>query len=329
MENIDLALLKTAAEWVAEDGEVILATVAKTWGSSPRPAGSMMIWRRSGQFEGSLSGGCIEEELLNKYANFAGPKPAMVGFGVTKEQAVARGLPCGGEVTVVVEVLSASGALEEILERLANRERIQRIVDLESGGATIEAANTQAGTGVDGAQFRAVFEPKWRLLVIGAGQLSAYVTRFADTLGYDVCVCDPRENYRHSWLAAEIELSSEMPDDFVKAQRCDAQTGVVALTHDPKLDDLAIMEALNSVAFYVGALGSSRTNGARRERLAEHFDITAEQLAFMSGPIGIDLNTRTASEIALSIMTEITARRNGVIIESTRTKAKIDDRKTA
>ncbi|MFP6782539.1 MAG: XdhC family protein, partial [Gammaproteobacteria bacterium] len=205
-------------------------------------------------------------------------------------------------------------------------ERVERVLNMRNGESRLDTPDDLARTGIFDDEFRAIFEPKWRLLVIGAGQLSAFVTRFADTLGYEVVVCDPRENYRQSWLADDITLHSDMPDDFISAQQCDAQTGVVALTHDPKLDDLAIMDALDSSAFYVGALGSSRTNGARRERLREHFDISEERLAFMSGPIGLDLNTRTASEIALAIMTEITARRNGVELSSKRLKIREDDR---
>lgn len=319
MENVDLAVLKTAVDWIRSDGEVVLATVAKTWGSSPRPAGSMMVWRRDGQFEGSLSGGCIEQELLEQFALEPPHAPASITFGVTKEQAVARGLPCGGEVTVVVESWRAGDEGEEILERLARRERVERVVDLNAPDrSSLNSPAAGARTTLDEAQFRIVFEPKWRLLVIGAGQLSAYVARFAIPLGYDVRVCDPRENYRDSWMGDGPEVDSTMPDDFVLAAGCDAHTAVVALTHDPKLDDLAIMEALDSLAFYVGALGSSRTNRARRERLAEHFDISAERLAFMSGPIGLDLNTRTAAEIALGVMVEITARRNGVTLTSER-----------
>ncbi len=319
MENVDLAVLETAVDWIRADGEIVLATVAKTWGSSPRPAGSMMVWRRDGQFEGSLSGGCIEQQLLEQFAAAPPDAPARITYGITKEQAVARGLPCGGEVTVVVERWRAADEGEAILERLARRERVERVVDLSgSDRSSITTPAPGARTTLDDDEFRIVFEPKWRLLVIGAGQLSAYVTRFAAPLGYDVRVCDPRENYRDSWMADGPDVDGTMPDDFVLAAACDAQTAVVALTHDPKLDDLAIMEALNSPAFYVGALGSSRTNRARRERLAEHFDIPAERLAFMSGPIGVDLNTRTAAEIALAIMVEITARRNGVTLTSER-----------
>ena len=321
MENVDLAVLETAREWIREDGEVVLVTVAKTWGSSPRPAGSMMIWRGDGQFEGSLSGGCIEQELLEKFSETTPNAPTSITYGVTNEEAVSRGLPCGGEVTVVVESLRSVEQGTEILNRLARRERVQRVLELDSGKSWIETPPGHARTDLSGNRFQVVYEPKWRLLVIGAGQLSSFVSRFADTLGYEVLVCDPRDSYRHSWQGADsTSLFSEMPDDFVVEQQCDTQTAVVALTHDPKLDDLAIMEALNSPAFYVGALGSSRTNGARRERLREHFDVGDAQLKFMSGPIGLDLNTRTASEIALSIMTEITARRNGVILSSERSK---------
>ena len=323
MENIDLALLNRGIDWLNNGEVVIAATVAKTWGSSPRPAGSMMIWRRDGQFEGSLSGGCIEEELLARFADNPPDKPQRISYGITKEQAVSRGLPCGGEVTVVVETVTSSADYEAIIARLDKRERVARTLDMHTGDSRISTPAHAIFTDLGDAEFRAVFEPKWRLLVVGAGQLSAYVTQFADLLGYEVLVCDPRENYRHSWLAGDIAVSGEMPDDFVQGRECDAQTGVVALTHDPKLDDLAIMEALNSPAFYVGALGSSRTNKARRERLREHFDVPQEQLDFMCGPIGIDLNTRTASEIGLAIMTEITARRNGVMVTCERPDGRV------
>jgi xanthine dehydrogenase accessory factor len=326
VENVDLEVLKTAIDWLRDDQEVVLATVAKTWGSSPRPAGSMMIWRPDGQFAGSLSGGCIEEELLAKFAVNRPLNPDSYTYGITKEQAVSRGLPCGGEVTIVVETLRSAEQGMDILARLARRERVQRVLDMDTGRSRIETPDKLARTGIEGNEFQAVFEPKWRLLVIGAGQLGGLVTRFADQLGYEVLVCDPRENYRESWLGDGIGLHGEMPDDFITAQQCDAQTAVVALTHDPKLDDLAIMEALASASFYVGALGSSRTNAARRQRLGEHFDITKAQLDFMSGPIGLDLNTRTASEIALGIMTEITARRNGVKLSSERLTVRADDR---
>ena len=318
MENVDLAVLETAVKWVNDDRPVVLVTVAKTWGSSPRPAGSMMIWREDGQFEGSLSGGCIEQELLEKFAEVTPDAATSITYGVTNEAAVSRGLPCGGEVTVVVEALRSADQPREILTRLSRRERVLRVLEMNTGKSWLEAPAAQARTDISDDRFEAVFEPKWRLLVIGAGQLSAFVSEFASTIGYEVFVCDPRENYRNSWLGEDVSLFAEMPDDFVIAQQCDPQTAVVALTHDPKLDDLAIMEALSSPAFYVGALGSSRTNAARRERLRDHFDMSEAQLSFMSGPIGVALNTRTASEIALSIMTEVTARRNGVTLSSER-----------
>ena len=318
VENVDLAVLDTATQWIEGRHKVVLVTVAKTWGSSPRPAGSMMIWREDGQFEGSLSGGCIEQELLEKFAKVTPAAASSITYGVTNEAAVSRGLPCGGEVTVVIEALNSGEQASEILSRLARRERVLRVLEMDTGRSWLESPIALARTDLTDGRFRAVFEPKWRLLVVGAGQLSVFVARFADTLGYEVLVCDPRDNYRKSWLGGNVTLSAEMPDDFVIAQQCDAQTAVVALTHDPKLDDLAIMEALGSTAFYVGALGSSRTNAARRERLREHFEMSEAQLNFMSGPIGLDLNTRTASEIALSIMTEVTARRNGVTLSSER-----------
>ena len=168
----------------------------------------------------------------------------------------------------------------------------------------------------DGQTLTTVFGPRWRLLLIGAGQLSQAVARIAAMLDFEVLVCDPREEYAPEQGAAgdrhDFQRIAGMPDDVVREIEPDLHTAIVALTHDPKLDDMALLEALVSDAFYVGALGSRRNQQARKKRLAEHFDLSAEQLAQLHGPVGLALGAKTPGEIAVCIMAEIIQVRNGV-----------------
>jgi xanthine dehydrogenase accessory factor len=150
------------------------------------------------------------------------------------------------------------------------------------------------------------------LLIIGAVQISSYLATMAQALGYEVTVCDPREEYRDGWKVDGAHLSTAMPDDAVTTLRPDSGTAIVALTHDPKLDDMALLEALRSPAFYVGALGSQRSNAKRRDRLAQHFGITPDELARLHGPVGLFIGSRTPPEIAVSILAEMTAAKHGV-----------------
>lgn len=311
-------MLEKIREWRAKDLNVVLVTVAHTWGSSPRPIGSMLAWCENEEFVGSVSGGCIEDDLLAGFARDLPQQVEVRDYGVSAAQAASRGLPCGGRLSVVIEPLKQADDSDQLLQAIAQRRRLQRALDLTSGTVAITPADAETRTHLSDQQLVVVFESSWRLLIIGAGELSQYVYQFAAALGFALEVCDPRENYRESWPYRDIEVDSQMPDDFVLAANCDEQTAIVALTHDPKIDDMAIMEALDTPAFYVGSLGSRRTNDGRRARLAEHFQVAESKLAFLSGPIGIDLNTRSAAEIALSVVTEIVARRNKVKISTER-----------
>jgi xanthine dehydrogenase accessory factor len=318
LNKIDITVLEQVRSWRSKKLEVILVTVAHTWGSSPRPVGSMLAWCANGQFVGSVSGGCIEEDLIDEFSRELPTRVTVKSYGVSTEKAASRGLPCGGRLEVVVEPLTQEDDSALFLDAVATRQRLKRSLNVKTGVVAIDKAAPDERTRMAGDVFHVIFEADWRLLIIGAGELSQFVNQFALALGFTTSVCDPRENYHESWPQAETAVSKEMPDDFISVADCDPQTAVVALTHDPKIDDLAILEALNTSAFYVGALGSKRTNLARRTRLAEHFDVSEEKLAFMRGPIGIDLNTRSAAEIALSVVTEIIARRNGVALISQR-----------
>jgi xanthine dehydrogenase accessory factor len=313
MDSIDLEVLKTAAAWLAAGHRCELVTVIKTWGSSPRPPGAMLAIREGGEVVGSVSGGCIEDDLIAGVARDGVSQaiPSIVDYGISADQARQFGLPCGGTIQLAIEPLSAGSRIPELLERLASREIVERAVDLKSGAVTLQTASADSVLRVDGDKLFTVHGPRWRLFIIGAGQLSRFLAQVASAMDYRVTVCDPREEYRMGWELPGVELVHAMPDDLVIEARLDARSAVVALTHDPKLDDLALMEALKSDAFYVGAIGSRLNNARRRERL-KLFDLNDEQLARLHGPVGIYIGSKTPAEIAISILAEMTAVKNAV-----------------
>lgn len=313
MDSVDTEVIKSAAAWLAAGRKATLATVVKTWGSAPRPVGAMLAIRDDGLVTGSVSGGCVEDDLIGRVRahELAGDKPEVVTYGVTKEQAERFGLPCGGTLQIVLEPLSARSGLNQLLETVERHELVARTLDLESGASALTPAKWSDVLEFDGAVLKTVHGPRWRLLIIGAGQLSGYLAQMAQALDYQVTVCDPREEYANGWSVPGVELNRGMPDDVVLAMNMDAHTAVVAVTHDPKLDDMALLEALKSPAFYVGAIGSRINNDKRRRRLAE-FDLAAEEIARLRGPVGLPIGSRTPPEIAVSVLAEMTAVRRGV-----------------
>jgi xanthine dehydrogenase accessory factor len=310
MDNLDLSVLRTAAGWRAETRGVVLGTVTRTWGSAPRPVGSLVAVRDDGQIAGSVSGGCIEDDLVAQLraGSLAISRPTPLRYGVGAEEARRFGLPCGGTLELMLEPLGPQSAVDELLVRLTRGERVRRTLDLTTGTATL--ADAQPGADMltlTATELVSHHGPQWRLLVIGAGQMTDYLARMALALGYGVTVCDPRAEYADGFDLPGVTLTRDMPDDVVTAFRPDGATAIVALTHDPKLDDLALMEALGGAAFYVGAIGSRVNQAKRRARLAEHFGLTGPQLDRLHGPVGLDIGARTPPEIALSILAEMTA----------------------
>lgn len=317
MDNLDLQVLRTACQWRERGQRVYWGTVTRTWGSAPRPIGSNVVLRADGQIAGSVSGGCIEDDLLAKARDHAlsEERPAFVRYGVDAQQAQRFGLPCGGTVEVLLEPVGEHTRLAELLARLDAGQGTVRIVDLHSGHATLcditPADRAVGGFEVNERELRAAFGPPWRLILIGAGAIAQVLSEMAHALGYRVVVVDPREEYREDWRVAHTPLERMMPDDYLVQAGIDAHTAIVALTHDPKLDDLALLEALRSPAFYVGAIGSKLNQVRRRDRLAEHFGLSASELDRLHGPVGLDIGARTPAEIALSIAAGLTAVRRG------------------
>jgi xanthine dehydrogenase accessory factor len=312
MDSLDLQVLSQAREWHASGHAVWLVTVIETWGSAPRPPGALLAMRDDGQVAGSVSGGCVEDDLIDRvrHGERVG-KPSLVTYGVTKEEAARFGLPCGGNLRLVQEPLADTRWIDEVLERTTRHELVARRLDLDTGAVTVEPAHRGEAFTFDGRQLRALYGPRWRMLIVGAGQLSRVVAQMALALDFEVICCDPREEYHLTWDLPGTTFSRAMPDDLVLELQLDPHCAVVALTHDPKLDDMVLLEALKSPAFYVGALGSRGNTAKRRERLAM-FDLSETEIARLHGPIGLDLGGRTPAEIAVSILAEVIAVRYGV-----------------
>ncbi len=336
MENLDVTVLRQLRDWRSLGKKALLATVVRTWGSSPRPVGSIMALCESGAVVGSVSGGCIEDDLIDRftlaYVGVAsglanredkreipgmeraipfGP-PQFIKYGISADEAHQFGLPCGGTLELLLEFDPNAALLAELVKALEAGQLMQRTVALATGLVSQSASIAPQELSVSLSQLTNTFGPEYRMLLIGAGQLAEYLATMALFNGFAVTVCDPREEYRGAWGVAQAKLLTGMPDDVVKDFKPDQRSCILALTHDPKLDDLALLEALQSSAFYIGAIGSRRNNALRHARMKEYFEQTDESLARLRGPIGIYIGSKMPSEIAVSIMAEVLAVKNGV-----------------
>jgi xanthine dehydrogenase accessory factor len=308
MDSADLSVLKTCIGWLEAGRRVALATVIQTWGSAPRPVGAWVAIRDDGKLAGSVSGGCVEEDLIDRVKTglLQQPLPQIVVYGVSKEEAARFGLPCGGTLRLVVEPDPQADVLHALLDRIVAKRMSARLLDMGSGQATLNDASRSDTLSFDGKTMRTIHGPGWRLLIVGAGQLSQCVAQMALGADYEVLVIDPREEFDSEFAVPEVAFSRGMPDDVILESKIDTHTAIVALTHDPKLDDMALLEALRSPAFYVGALGSRSNTAKRRERLLE-LDLRLEEVDRLHGPTGLYIGSCTPAEMAISILAEITA----------------------
>lgn len=302
MDDLD-RILAAARDWHGQG--MAIATVVSTWGSAPRPRGSHMIVAADGRFEGSVSGGCVEGDVLATAAEvIASGAAARRRYGVADGQAWAVGLPCGGEIEVMVQPVRAGGFAPELFEVIgaarAAGERLSIATDLD-GGASIVGAS-------DGA-FVNDYRPKRRLLIVGAVQIAQALASLALTLGVSPVVIDPRGRFLTDERFPGVALDDRWPDEAVAAHRPDAATAIVTLSHDPKIDDPALIAALAAPTGYVAALGSKRSHAARLERLAAA-GVAPEALARIEGPAGLAIGAIGASEIALSIAAGMVAALN-------------------
>ena len=317
MQAVDSQVIGQVRDWLASDTSCWLATVVATYGSSPRPVGSLLTCNGAGSLKGSLSGGCVEEDLLEKLTRgeLAQDHAQFFRYGETAEEAEKLGLPCGGHLDIVVEPLTPNAQrrrhFEHLVARLDARECVERTLDIRSGGYAARDVDRHRALQYDhgAGQLVHTYGPQYQLFVIGTNMVAAYVAEIALALGYDVVVCDPRADELAAFDVAGARKVRDMPDDAVRRHADDAYSAIVALTHDPRIDDMGLMEALKTDAFYIGAMGSTRTSASRRVRL-EALDLTPTEIARLHAPIGLPIGSKTPPEIAVAVMAEITAVRH-------------------
>lgn len=312
MNSTDYQVLQSAISWLQDGKRVALATVVQTWGSSPRPVGSWLAIREDGQVVGSVSGGCVEDDLIRCVQTeiLTRTSPELVKYGVSKDEAVRFGLPCGGTLQLLVEPRPELAILEAIMSGIKKRSIVLREVNVLTGQSTLSIGNRSTQFQFSNEKMQTIYGPRWRMFIIGAGQLSLCLASFALTSDFDITIIDPREEYAEGIGSEGIQFIQGMPDDVMQELGVDSHTAIVALTHDPKIDDLALIDALQSEAFYVGALGSHTNTQKRKERLRE-FNLSTEQLERLHGPVGLAIGALTPPEIAVSIMAEVIAVKYG------------------
>ncbi len=326
MRAVDQEVLGQLQRWLQAGKRCWLATVVATWGSSPRPAGSLLACNTDGQMTGSLSGGCVEDDLLEQLLDgkLAAQTPTLFEYGVTAEETERLGLPCGGHLSVFLEPLDpqhnpqVKQQISSIVEALEQRRSIARSVTTSNGQSTstIAAAASYQPLVWDAEQQRLTqtFGPQQQLFIIGAGMVSQYLAEMAQMLDFEVTVCDPRQHLIDDFPNRSVRLICDMPDDAVARHANDPASAIVALTHDPRIDDMGLMQALSTEAFYIGAMGSSRTSASRRQRL-KALDLSDVEIDRLHAPIGLAIGSKTPPEIAIAVLAEIIAVRKGVLTE--------------
>lgn len=313
MQSLDLDVLNNLHDWLRQGHRVWLVAVTRTFGASPRPPGSLLAMRDDGIVIGSVSGGCIEDDLVLRCNEFVGNKPIVARYGINNDEARNFGLPCGGELEVIIEPGLDQSRVDALLKKIAGGALFMREVDLTTGAWQFRNLDDVEETSINATHFQCLHGPRWRLLIIGASEIAVYLAQIAKTLDFAVSICEPREAYRSAWRVDHCDFLCGMPDDAVIAFKPDGRTVIVAVSHDPKLDDMALMEALKTQAHYVGAVGSIKTSNERRKRLLE-FDVSASQVAKLHGPVGLAIGSRTPPEIAIAIAAELVATRNHLIL---------------
>ncbi|MCY1416785.1 putative xanthine dehydrogenase subunit A [compost metagenome] len=321
MQHLDLQVVRKALAWSSAGERVWLCTVLCTYGSAPRAPGSMLAVNTAGQWIGSLSGGCVEDDFLARVAegDFL-DAVAVVRYGEGDEPRAQVSLPCGGILDVLVEKLDpdceVQAHLRELEAALLGRRRLIRQVELGSGtrsvsddhehGQRVERTATQVRMRIGAAQ---------RLLLAGYSSVAQFCAQFAVGLGFEVILCDPREEALEGVVLENVEIRRQLPSVFIAEGGCHSDTAVVALTHDPRIDDLAMMEAVRTEAFYIGVMGSMQTSRKRFERLRRIGGLGEQELARIHAPIGLNLGSKTPAEIALAVLADILRVRSGITRE--------------
>lgn len=289
-------ILASASDWAG--APMALATVIETWRSAPCPVGTHMLVHADGRFFGSVSGGCVEGDVLHIAAEIiAGAPPVLRRYGVADGAAWEVGLPCGGDIQVLVQPVSATGFAPELFSKIiqarANGRTLRIGTDLETGISQLIGEDSDA-------PFINVYPPPRRLLIVGAVEIAASLAAIVSSQGFAVTLCDPRAHFLTQERFPGVALDDGWPDEAVKAFAPDNRSAIVTLSHDPKIDDPALIAALDSPAAYIASLGSQASHAARVARLSAA-GISDDQLARIEGPAGVAINAISAPEIALSI----------------------------
>lgn len=317
MKQLDLQVVQQARDWLAAGKPVWLCTVLSTFGSAPRGPGAMLVALDDGEHRGSLSGGCVEEDFLERLANRQfRPVNQVVRYG-EGGLAPTLALPCGGVLDVLVEHFAPGKEqdlhLAEVEKALSGRERVTRRIQLNASLRDLTAAQRgQPRVERNGDEVLVRMGAVYRLLLAGLSPVAEYCASFAVALGYEVILCDPRTEVLAEFAMDGVEVRNVLPSVFIEEGGCHAWTAVVALTHDPRLDDLTMLEAVRSDSFYIGAMGSRRTSAKRMERLARIGGLDERALARIHAPIGLNLGSKTPAEIAMAVMADVLREANGV-----------------
>ena len=309
MNSTDETILRCLLASLTEGEEPWLVTVVETIGSSPRPVGSLVAFRADGSQVGSVSGGCVEEDLIARLlaGEFNGPQVFLTEYGVSAEDNEKWGLPCGGRMGLAIQQLGNKDLqwVTSAYQAMLVRQTLSRTVTLTAGETEITPASKFAPLEKRDNAMTHCFGPRHRLLLVGAGQLAASLSALALAMDYEVLLTDSREWALAQWQGPEVEKILGLPDDVVRKHAADEHCAVITLSHDPRVDDMALMEALDSACWYVGALGSVRTTAKRLQRLSQ-LELNDDSLARLHAPVGISIGSKTAMEIAVSIMAELT-----------------------
>jgi xanthine dehydrogenase accessory factor len=317
--NSNFNVIQTVFDWLEQEKHVWLVTVISTWGSSPTPCGTLMAYCEANGVVGSLSGGCIEEDLLSKFKNgeiFAQLKApsqtTQLVYGDSEEQQERFMLPCGGQLHLLVEQLKPSlSTLEhfkQLIERLACREKITRRVSLTDSGLSLSEKNVQLGIKKLSDAIEHSIGPNYQMLLIGASEVARCVAELAQPLGFKVTVWDHRKVFIQNWQVEGVEVVSGSPEKLINQNFSDTNNAIIALAHDPRVDDIALVDALATNAFYIGAIGSKFTCEKRNNRLKNYID-EENNLDKMHSPVGVDIGSKTPYEIAISILAEVISER--------------------
>jgi len=311
MQPLDLEVIDHALRWSKAGNTIWLCTVLATYGSSPRAPGAMLVACQDGRHVGSLSGGCVEEDFLEQLrtGRFSSDNE-IVCYGDNEADKERLKLPCGGVLEVLVERLLPTGEHQQQLHRLhkslAGQQRCIRELNLETGKVSLLPDGNE-GSRIEraGMTVRVRIGPVRKLVIAGISPVSVACAGFARTLGFEVVVCDPRDEELATFDVPGVNVQQVLPSLYLERQGCHAETAVVALSHDPRIDDLAMIVAVKTEAFYIGVMGSRKTSATRVERLRRSGGLSEREMARIHMPIGLDIGSKTPAEIALAVMADI------------------------